>query len=318
MAHETGTASDPVDLLDKLRLFCIAQSITINEFRDEGTAPGKLLSVTFNGGYFSIGFEVNASLELEGYQMTQASGWNSSTAWGSQPNETTKTDASEVVRVNAIENGQPIGTYHFTFFTGGVVMVNILTNEGSWRHFCFGDIEKYGTFTGGAVILGHFVDQDIGFIDLPSAVDHLFFGMHPNTIFNNQRGGYIRVDDADTTIRFRKVASSGITPVADHMSATMDSGDQEFNRINGTSPSTTTQASSLHPIGFAVPIAVGSTKFSPIGVIRDVRFCNIQYLDNEQIFDTDWLAFSQGVKNDPDARPGTENTGYMGIVVKVQ
>lgn len=317
MAHETGSATDPIDLLDKLRLFCIAQSITVNEYRTEGVAPGQLLSVTFNGGYFSIGFVVNASLELEGYQMTQASGWNSSTAWGSQPNETHKTDANKVVRVNAIENGQPISTYHFTYFAGGVVMVNLLTNEGSWRHFCFGDIEKYGTYTGGAIIMGHFVDQTVGQIDNPYATDNVLFGFMNDTTFSSQRGGYVRVDDIDTTIHMLKLSDSSIITPADHISCNMDVAEAKRNRINGTSPSTTTQASSLHPIAFAVPIAPASTKFSPVGVLRDVRFCNIQYLDNEQVFDTDWLAFCQGVKNDPNARPGTENTGFMGIVVKV-
>lgn len=314
MAHETGSATDPIDLLDKLRLFCIAQSMTINEFRDEGTAPGKLLSVSFNGGFFSIGFVVNATTGIEGYVLTQASGWNSSTAWGSQPNETSPTDSEKVVCFGIL-NGAAISDYHFAFFTGGVVMVSLNTVAGSWRHFCFGDIEKYGTYTGGAIIMGTFIQYLAG-LDEPFTTENVPFGMMPRTIFTQQRGGYVRVDDV-SGIKFRKMAESATIAASVRMSSNMTVLEAFRNRIHNTSPSTPTQASSLHPIAFAVPIADGSAKFSPIGVLRDVRFCNIELLDNEQVFDTDWLAFSVGVKNAPDARPGTENTGFMGLTVKV-
>jgi len=313
MAHETGSATDPVDLLDKLRLFCIAQSITVNEYRAEGTAPGQLLSVSFNGGFFSIGFVVNATTGVEGYRLTQASAYAASTAWGSQADETDAT-GPQVTPCYGVLNGGAIGTYHFSYFAGGVVMVSFIANSGSWRHFCFGSLEKYGTYTGGAIILGHFIEFNAG-LDDPYTGENVPFGMMPSTGFSNQFGGYVRVDDGG--VRMLKLGLAGSIPVATRMSSNQHIQAAANNRINGTSPSTPTQATSLHPISFAVPIASGSTKFSPIGVLRDVRFCNIQYLDNEQVFDTDWLAFSQGVKNDPDARPGTENTGYLGLTVKV-
>ncbi|MBL4908941.1 MAG: hypothetical protein JKX78_02790 [Alteromonadaceae bacterium] len=314
MAHETGSATDPIDLLDKLRLFCIAQGLTVNEFRNEGVAPGKLLSVSFNGGFFSIGFVVNATTGFEGYVLTQASGFNASTAWGSQPNETSPTTSQKVVCFGIL-NGAAISDYHFAFFTGGVVMVSLNTVAGSWRHFCFGDIEKYGTYTGGAIILGHFIEFNAG-LDNPFSADNVPFGYMPSSIATQQRGGFVRVDDI-SGIKFRKMATTGLVSASIRMSSNQTILEASRNRIHNTSPSTPTQASSLHPIAFAVPIADGSAKFSPIGVLRDVRFCNIQLLDNEQVFDTDWLAFSQGVKNNPDARPGTENTGFLGITVKV-
>jgi hypothetical protein len=43
----------------------------------------------------------------------------------------------------------------------------------------------------------------------------------------------------------------------------------------------------------------------------------MQLLDNEQVFDTDWLTFSQGIKNDPDESTAEENNGFIGIAVKV-
>ena len=311
MAHQTGSATGPIDLLDKLRLFCIAQSITVNEYRTEGTAPGQLLSVTFNGGFFSIGFDVTGNIYQQGYALTQASGWNASTAWGSQPDETAVA-INGGTRATGVDTVAAIPTYHFTYFTGGVVMVSFVIATGAWRHFCFGDIEKYGTYTGGAVIIANHHLTTLGNTDNPYIAGHVLFGMTV-TLGTLNFGGYIRVDDGG--VKFRKLTGLGATDI--RMSSNWSSGRGLDNRLNGTSPAGPTQASSLHPIAFAVPIADGSVKHSPVGVLRDIRFCNVQYLDNEQVFDTNWLAFSQGIKNDPDARPGTENSGYQGIAVKV-
>lgn len=306
MAHETGSATDPIDLLDKLRLFCIAQaSITFNEFRDEGDAPGKLLSVSFNGGFYSIGYRVFDT----GYVLTQATGFNASTAWGSQPDETTAT-LGERCRVSDVPEAGAIGTYHFTYFVGGVVMVSILTNTGAWRHFCFGDIEKYGTYTGGAIVMGHYIAS----VE-PYDVNSVYFGMRGASIFATQQGGWLRIDDGATVI-MRKLATNSGT-FGRQAATNAHANISGRNRINGTSPSTPTQASSLVPIAFAVPITSGGIKYSPVGVLRDVRFVNMQLLDNEQVFDTEWLTFSQGIKNDPDEVTVEQNNGFLGIAVKV-
>ena len=80
-----------------------------------------------------------------------------------------------------------------------------------------------------------------------------------------------------------------------------------------------TQASSLTPLLFHVPVLdASSTKAAPIGTLRDVRMVNMQNLDNEQIFDTDWMVICQGVKRDPDIRDDTENTGWIGLAIRIQ
>lgn len=307
MAHETGSATDPIDLLDKLRLFCIAQaSITFNEYRTEGAAPGQLLSVSFNGGFYSIGFQVHATDSEEGYALTQATGWNAATAWGSQPDETAATSNKRCM-VNGLLQDGAISTYHFTYHVGGVVMVSLLTQTGAWRHFCFGDIEKYGTYTGGSIVLGHYISVTL--------TETVYFGMRSPSVFTAQRAGWLRIDDGATVI-MRKLSIANAHEGA-RVSTNAYASILPRGRIFGTAPSTPTQASSLVPIAFAVPIASGSSKFSPVGVLRDVRFVNMQLLDNEQVFDTDWLAFSQGIKNDPDEVTVEENNGFIGIAVKV-
>lgn len=311
MAHETGSATNAVDLLDKLRLFCIANAITVNEYRANGAGAGQLLSVDFDGGFFSIVFQDDDGGYGIGYRLSQATAWNSSTAWGAQPDETLVTfqTAPEALGVNS---SLPIGTYHFSYFAGGVVMVSFILNSGAWSHFCFGSIEKYGTWTGGAIIMGtRMVNND------PYDTFNWAFGSQAPNGFAEQIGAYIRVDDSIDGVRMRKVSSAGFTPTTLRVQANFYSPSGNNDNIMGNSPSTATQASSAHPIAFAVPIEGSSVKHAPIGVLRDVRHCNMQYLDNEQIFDTNWLAFSQGNKNDPDARPGVANAGYMGLLVKV-
>ena len=55
MAYETGTATSEQDLLDKLRIFALAQGWTVNRFGTRADdATGKELYLTKGGKYVAI------------------------------------------------------------------------------------------------------------------------------------------------------------------------------------------------------------------------------------------------------------------------
>ena len=311
MAHETGSATSIVDLQDKLRLFCIAQGIQVNDWRDYGNAPGKVLSVQFNGGFFSITTIQHASDTVEGFALSQSSSWSAATDVGSQPDETpyagVRTDCDITLA---------IPTYHFAYFVGGVVMVSFLSAVGSWRHMAFGHIEKYGVWTGGAAVFGHWIADNGGNgAGNPNDGDHNYFG-ETHVQSQNSYGGAIRCD-ATGPNQFRRLNSGGL--VATRVKSNVVAGRQHMSPNLMTSPSMSTQASSLTPFLFAVPVLdADSIKCAPIGTLRDVRMVNMKNVDNEQIFDNDWMVICQGVKRDPAYVDQLENTGMIGLAIRIQ
>lgn len=319
MAHQQGTATGPIDLLDQLRLFCIAQSIQVNEYLNDGTR--QILSIQFGSGFYSIAYDPTVSANTshttaESFIITQSTSWTSSTAWGSQPNQTPISTGS--ARSNFVTGTIPI--YHFFYFPGGMLYVSFQLSAGNWSHFGVGDMVKFGDYTGGSVCLGNFISPVAGIIDSPFNGSHAQFGMTSNAVTHRNN---FRVDYLGSN-KFYFASTPQATDTRGYTSAFPLSW--AYNATNfqitathiWTTPSVTTQATTLYPIYLYINQGVNTAKSIPVGELPDIRIVNMRFFNSGDVFDTDWYIFSIGSKRDWAIRDNQINTGYIGVALRFQ
>lgn len=298
MAYQTGTASSVYDLLDKLRLFCVAQSITVNEFKNDGTRD--ILSINYGGGYFHIG---GTSTDI---YCTQSTSFTTSTAWGSQPDQTSTTAA------HTNELAAPFTAYHFFYFSNAGLYVTVEISAGLYRHFGVGIMNKWGSYTGGAFCFGTFINQSNTYIDNPAGNLHSYLGFSSATA----DAGVFRADNGSTPNYWYLYNNKPLTQrgIGNFELSTLDTA----SAFPNSTPSSSTQATALHAIELYILNQSNTNKGIPVGYLPDVRFINIQYFNGGDIFDTDWKVFPMAIKRDPSIRDNAENTGYYGLAFRFQ
>ena len=155
MAFETGTATGPEDLLTKLETFI--QSVSPQGFTIERP-------MTDRSPYdFAISDGANLHVQLHGNGTTDRIYVHQSTGFDDSgvPNEPGQSQTSII---NGHEINRMTGPYTAYFFYAnfdpaiGPLYVNVVVefNAGEYRHFGFGQIEKFGSFSGGEYSHGHF------------------------------------------------------------------------------------------------------------------------------------------------------------------
>ena len=176
MAYTTGSATNLDDLLDKLNTFMTgtpSTSIVGGWVRDDvnlGVADAAQGYMIWSKGTLNIGVKWvhNAPNNMSIHQATAyaASGFP-----GAQTNDSGNgynaafgTDAAlEGERcVNTIGDG-PFESYHFFGdATLNYVHVVVQTESEVFRHFGFGDLEKFNDWTGGEYCYGHWQYETVG------------------------------------------------------------------------------------------------------------------------------------------------------------
>lgn len=298
MAHETGSATDVLDLIDKLRIFCIAESITVDEHLDQGDR--KVLSVNFNGGFYSITFDTGETT----VKLSQQTGFVAATAWGSQANST-PVISGQVTQTNQLNDTVSVPVYHFFYHTT-MVFVVFQISTGIWRAFCFGDITKWGTYTGGSTISG--TNTSTSAEDIPISSSHVYLGMEA---INSGTVMRIRVDyeEANQMYNIHTNASSNVG----------------FSNANGSSvqhyfaatPSSTTQATNTFALQYYIEHDTIPANRVPIGEMPDMRLMHMKFFNAGDIFDTDWLVFPAVLKAEFDDT-GFLHSGHIGFAFKFQ
>lgn len=183
MPYSTGTATGPADLLDKLRLFLIDQGWSVNKWEDDNTkyrtwtgldGTGKRLHVqktaadstvmyfNFRSTIRGIPFEDhNASqtqysgkyrAEITGLGMYGSTGYDGGYVWDKQPGGTLNGTASWGVCMTELSVSS-VPAYYF-YQDGDTVIVIVEYTAGKYQSFCFGCLEKQGTYTGGLFFFG--------------------------------------------------------------------------------------------------------------------------------------------------------------------
>lgn len=152
MAHQNGTATDHVDLLDKLRVFALANGWTVHNFgaRPAGATAGQALQLSKGGFAFSFlslssaGTAINPGQYVGGYAHDAYVGGS-----GTE----NQANASPKIYANAMT-----GPYQgHDFFAGdganGPYLYAVVeTSAGTFKHFGVGVLDKFGAITTGAFV----------------------------------------------------------------------------------------------------------------------------------------------------------------------
>lgn len=149
MAYETGAASGMEDLLGKLSTFAQADGWTQDVF---DIVTNKHLALSKSTVHVQFKYDTTTG-HIAIYQSTAYSG----AAPGSQTNDSGSGDYSGAVnvgrRITSIGN---LAYPAYYFFSGNnYIHVALEFQPGIYRHFCFGELVKIGTWTGGAYCGGH-------------------------------------------------------------------------------------------------------------------------------------------------------------------
>jgi len=158
MAYETGSASSPSDLLDKLRAFLLANGWTINSFITTGS--GKRLHIQKGACYFNFrsyhGETLTSTNGLNGQATTgfwgiggyPSDGYSGASNWNAQPGAPLYSAYYRGGYANQLSSAIP--TYHFFTYTD-ITEVHVVIEfvTGKFQHINFGDLEKYNASASG-------------------------------------------------------------------------------------------------------------------------------------------------------------------------
>lgn len=164
MSYQTGTATGPDDLLDKLRVFLLAEGWSVNDHSVDGGGYRLHVQKTLGGeaSYFNLRSAINENIfgnssypsgldgHVTGLGINGSTGYSGALAWHAQSGGTvdinypTKTCGSVLHMMST----SAIPAYYF-FTVGNTVNVVVEMTSGKVQSMSFGMIEKQGVFTGG-------------------------------------------------------------------------------------------------------------------------------------------------------------------------
>lgn len=202
MAYETGSATDLGDLLSKLDVFLVANGWTQDDFDDGATTAAEgFANWTKNTMSMGLKWVANAPNNMSVHQATAHSGsgfpGTHTNDSGNGYNSAFGSDANlELERcVNSIGDG-PFVSYHFFEQDSGPAYVHIVVEIESevFRHFGWGEMEKFNDWTGGEYCYGHYARE--GTNNSPVRTETTIFGdgIFTNTGTSAKRGATIRAE----------------------------------------------------------------------------------------------------------------------------
>jgi len=161
MSYETGTATGPNDLLDKLRLFCIAEGWTIN--RNTSITGGTELCINKGTNYINMKSGENINLRVNGTATNNkygilingSDGYDAGDDWDRQDNYsrqsgTVSSTDQYVSHVPFVTNFGPFPAYHFySLNSGDDIHIEIEVSTGIYQRFGFGKLDLYDATTTG-------------------------------------------------------------------------------------------------------------------------------------------------------------------------
>lgn len=158
MAYEIGTALNPSDLLDKIRVFLIIQGWTVDAFTVE--APGKRLHMHKGMFYLNAKSSDDSSAPIWAtggatpqIGLNVGTGYNPATSWRDQAGVVLNTTNVPVGAAVGLPSGAIVG-YRFDYDdTYKSMVIYVQATTGVWRWIGFGEsLIKAGAWTGGAWI----------------------------------------------------------------------------------------------------------------------------------------------------------------------
>jgi len=161
MAYESGIFLSPNDLLDKLRVFLLAQGWTVNSHTTDGSgyrlhvqktaADSTVMYFNFrsanNEGSTSVIENYGDDTTTGGLLVNGSTGYNAGSRWDKQPGYSYDTFNSNKAFAGMIS---PISTSTYYFFAvDDSVHIVVEVAAGKFQFISFGLLAKQGTYTGG-------------------------------------------------------------------------------------------------------------------------------------------------------------------------
>lgn len=302
MAYETGTSSSVVDLLDKFRLFAIAQGWSVNRWAAAGS--GRELCIQKGASYFNFRAWNNETMLVNGsnssgkYGITLngSDGYSGSAAWDRQPGypvrgSTSGGDQAHVLFPLVITTG-PFPAYHFFAPDSKTLFAEVEISTGIFLRFGCGSLDLFnpaapggGRFcysTGGA----HVTDRTSSNQWLGADADNSGYAMElvpfrgADYASNNSSysfGSMVRAAFGS----FDNWAGSGRTVTSSGLQMACQGGGVHDKVLRDYSPNP------LNGIGLLLPnivsLNIGDEFLSPIGVIPGMRFMDMtNYLPGDE------------------------------------
>jgi len=239
MGYQTGTSTGPDDLLDKLRIWLLAEGWTVNLWDDDNTTyrvwtglvgTGKRLHVqktatdstvmyfNFRSVNRGVIFEDHYSVStLQGYGKYYAeatgigingsTGYNVANAWDYQPGAPVGTSSKSWGACITELSLTAIPAYYF-FSQGDTFVVGVEYESGKFQWIMFGCLEKSGVYTGGQF----FVGSCSGYMPSEEMLGTGAYLTIKGCILSGQYGGYGRGAvylDVDSVAGWRAYGNSG-------------------------------------------------------------------------------------------------------------
>ena len=291
MAYSTGTATEVVDLVDKIRAFALAQGWTI----DEWSTPE--LHLSNSGYYFTLkgdtgaGTTNNPGPHLRGYGCTS---YDSGSDWANQPGKSAEVHANKMPGSFA--------AYHLFAPNSGTKYVHcvIEISSGIYKHFGFGGLATFGSVTGGgAYMYSQAYHYEVpGYQNQPFSTYHsvpfdclAVSGSSPTQVradidakspgwftFDADQGGQVR---GFGPVRAGEAGAFGLSNYQ-HMAY----------QLNLRTPNTFNELTPLIPMPVFVERA--SSLWSPVGYVQDMRYVNMESIvagDTLTIGSESWMVF---------------------------
>lgn len=228
----------------------------------------------------------------------------------------TVTSASEPSERHLQQFAGPFPSLHlFTDDPSTYCNVALEVSAGIWKHLCFGNLLKFGTWTGGGYYAAHYWSLGVNDIDNAASSFH-----HP--IFDNNSVGIERAwtvhMDLGSTKWISATAGTTNSVVRDQGRASFRGGFGEtFKNIRES------QFSGFIPLA---PVLVQHVKTADtpdtirmIGQVPDIRMVNIANIapgDTLTIGSDEYLCFPLNTKKDPATLDDNYNSGYAGIAYR--
>lgn len=154
MAYETGASTGPNDLLDKLRLFAIAQGWTVNRWATVGS--GRELCVSKGSAYYNMRSYQNETVfsndsnytSRYGISMNGSDGFASGSAWDRQPGYPIRTSGTAgsdqwTVHMPFVTSFGPFPAYYLFAPDSKTIYLEVEVTTGAFQRMGFGSLDLF-------------------------------------------------------------------------------------------------------------------------------------------------------------------------------
>lgn len=312
MAYETGNALNTTDLLDKIRIFALAQGWTSNRF--SAITGGYWLNLSKGAQFVNLtSHDVNGTISGQG-----ATSYDSGSAHTAQPG---RISTNQWAVTNDL-----VGPYTGYHFFGGADYIHVVVqvSPGRYAHFGFGTLLKYGAYTGGEYVYGTWWSfRSVGTFGSPNSTYHSppFDATYSTATSSSHDGGTYF-----TMVRFAEAASAQGSWLRTAQSV-ISGYATGFSRATNTSTPTDSimarQPAVFNGMSQVVPIHISAvrndTLVSWLGSPKDMRQFRMYYHEHGDVLamgQDEWIVFPLKFKYPTNASVALPSSGVYGLAYR--